>query len=42
MCIRDRLRYYNSELEYVAEPGEFQVMAGPDSEHVATLTFTLK
>ena len=38
----DKLRYYNSELEYVAEPGEFQVMAGPDSEHLATLTFTLK
>lgn len=38
----DKLRYYNSELEYVAEPGEFQVMAGPDSEHLSTLSFTLE
>lgn len=29
-------------IEWSAEPGEFQVMAGPDSENVTTLTFTLR
>lgn len=37
----DDLKFYNRNLEYVAEPGEFQVMAGPDSRRVATLPFTL-
>ena len=36
------LKYYNFDLEYVCEPGEFHVMVGPDSERVATLPFTLK
>jgi len=36
------LKFYNYNLEYVAEPGEFMVMAGPDSERVSTLKFTLK
>lgn len=36
------LKFYNYNLEYVAEPGEFMVMAGPDSERVSTLEFTLK
>lgn len=35
------LKFYNRNLEYVAEPGEFQVMAGPDSKHVSTLSFSL-
>ncbi|MCM1067787.1 MAG: beta-glucosidase BglX [Muribaculaceae bacterium] len=38
----EQLRFYNSKLEFVTEPGEFLVMAGPDSERVATLPFTLK
>lgn len=38
----DLLKYYNFELEYVAEPGEFAVMAGPDSERLQSQTFTLK
>lgn len=38
----DMLRFYNSELEYVWEPGEFEVMAGPDSEHLSTCKFELK
>lgn len=38
----DDLKFYNYNLEYVAEPGEFLVMAGPDSERVASLKFTLK
>lgn len=36
------LKFYNYELEYVCEPGEFQVMVGPDSERVQKLSFTLK
>ncbi len=38
----DDLRFYNYNLEYVAEPGEFLIMAGPDSQNVQTLKFTLK
>lgn len=38
----DALKFYNSALEYVAEPGDFKVMAGPDSERLETLSFTLK
>ena len=38
----DLLKYYNFELEYVAEPGEFAVMVGPDSERLQSQTFTLK
>ncbi len=36
------LKFYNSDLEFVCEPGEFQVMVGPDSQQVSTLSFTLK
>ncbi len=38
----DVLRFYNYELERVAEPGDFEVMAGPDSGHLSRLPFTLK
>ncbi len=38
----DDLKFYNYNLEYVAEPGEFLVMAGPDSERVSSLKFVLK
>lgn len=38
----DLLKFYNYELEYVAEPGEFLVMVGPDSENVKTSSFSLK
>ena len=37
----DMLKFYVYNLDYVAEPGEFQVMAGPDSRNVTTLSFTL-
>lgn len=37
----DMLKFYDYNLDYVAEPGEFQVMAGPDSRNVKTLSFTL-
>lgn len=38
----EALKFYNYDLEYVAEPGVFEVMAGPSSADVQTLTFTLR
>lgn len=38
----DALKFYNSELEYVAEPGKFLIMAGPDSSRLTTKEFMLK
>lgn len=38
----DKLKFYNSQLEYVCEPGEFEVMVGPNSRDVQTLKFTLQ
>lgn len=38
----DMLRYYNNELEWVAEPGEFEVMIGGDSRCVAMGSFVLE
>ncbi len=38
----DALKYYNYDLEFVAEPGEFEVMAGPNSATLERLTFTLR
>lgn len=37
----ENLKFYNSDLEYVAEPGLFRVMAGPDSERLSSAEFTL-
>lgn len=37
----DLLKYYNYDLQYVAEPGTFDVMIGTDSRDVKTATFTL-
>ncbi|WP_455666254.1 beta-glucosidase BglX [Phocaeicola sp.] len=37
----DLLKYYNYDLQYVAEPGDFDLMIGTDSQHVKTATFTL-
>ena len=36
------LKFYNKDLEYVCEPGEFDVMIGPNSRDVQHKTFTLK
>lgn len=36
------LKFYNSNLEFVCEPGEFEVMVGTNSRDVQTKTFTLK
>ena len=38
----DALKFYNYDLELVAEPGDFEVMTGPDSRRVVSLPFTLK
>lgn len=37
----DDLKFYNSELKHVAEPGEFKVMIGLDSQAVKEATFNL-
>lgn len=38
----EMLKFYNSELQFVAEPGEFHVMVGPNSRDVQKLSFTYK
>lgn len=38
----DLLKYYNNKLQYVAEPGEFQVMIGPNSEDFQIQSFKLE
>lgn len=38
----DLLKFYNNELQYVAEPGEFQVMIGPNSEDLQSQSFELE
>lgn len=37
----DLLKFYNFELNFVAEPGEFKVMIGPDSENLKERSFSL-
>ena len=39
---RKALYFYNAKLEYVAEPGEFQVQIGLDSKDVKTASFNLQ
>jgi beta-glucosidase len=36
------LKFINGNLDYVAEPGDFKVMVGPDSERLKEAVFTLK
>ncbi len=36
------LKFYNSELNFVCEPGEFNIMIGPNSRDVKTASFELK
>lgn len=38
----EMLKFYNFDLEYVNEPGDFEVMIGPNSAEVEKRTFTLK
>ena len=35
----EQLAFYNSDLNLVAEPGEFRVMAGSDSERLQSASF---
>ena len=36
------LKYYNHELEYVCEPGDFDIMVGPNSRDLKSALFTVK
>ena len=36
------LKYYNHDLDYVCEPGDFEIMIGPNSRDVKTAKLTLK
>jgi len=38
----DDLKFYNSDLKYIYEPGEFKVFVGTNSQDVKEATFTLK
>lgn len=38
----ETLKFFNKDLDFVNEPGEFVVMAGPNSRDVAKKTFVLK
>ncbi len=38
----EMLKFYNYELEYLCEPGEFRVMAGPNSRDLKSATFFLE
>ena len=37
----DNLKFYNSALKFVAEPGEFKVFVGPNVRDVQETSFTL-
>lgn len=36
------LRFYNSELHHVSEPGDFEIMIGPNSRDIQKVAFKLK
>ena len=38
----DMLRFYNNELKYASEPGEFKIMIGGNSAEVKEISFELK
>jgi len=38
----DDLKFYNSQLDFVSEPGEFEVFVGTNSDAELSQTFTLK
>lgn len=38
----DDLKYYNHDLEFVCEPGDFEIMIGPDSRDVKKALLTVK
>lgn len=40
--VPEMLKFYNYDLQYVVEPGDFSIMIGPNSRDVQTVRFTLK
>ena len=38
----DLLKFYDKDLNYVCEPGDFEVMVGPNCRDVQRLPFTLQ
>jgi beta-glucosidase len=36
------LKYYNHDLDYACEPGDFEIMIGPNSRDVKIVKLTLK
>ena len=38
----DMLKFYNSELRHVLEPGDFSIMTGPDSRRLKTAKLTVR
>jgi beta-glucosidase len=36
------LKYYNHDLAYVCEPGDFEIMIGPNSRDVKKVMLTVK
>ena len=38
----DLLKFYNSSLKYVCEPGDFELMIGPNSRDTKSVNITLK
>ena len=38
----DMLKFYNYNLDFVLEPGEFQIMVGPNSRDVQTVKLEVK
>lgn len=38
----DDLKYYNPELQYVCEPGEFEIMVGSSSDNIQKIKFNVK
>lgn len=38
----DLLKFYDAGLKYVLEPGDFDIMVGPDSDTLTTLTLKVK
>ena len=38
----DLLKFYNYDIDYVCEPGDFDVMIGGDSRNVKSARFTLE
>ena len=38
----DELSYYNHDLKWICEPGDFEIMAGPNSRDVQTVKLTVR